>query len=97
MSTLDDWLGEAAAALGLPADAITVELRDGLLDLTRDVAHGITRIAGPLTTYLVGAAVGAGMPAAEAVHALTNLAAAREAGSADAEGSEGADAESAGG
>lgn len=78
MSTLDDWLTEAATALGLPADSITVELRNGLLDLTRDVAHGITRVAGPLTTYLIGAAVGAGMSSDEAVRRLSALAAARQ-------------------
>lgn len=65
---------DAATALDLPADSMPRELRDGLLDLTRDVAHGVTRVAGPLTTYLVGLAVGAGMSPEEAVATLTELA-----------------------
>ena len=60
MSTLDDWMAQAERALDLPADSVTTELRDELLDLTRDVAHGVARIAGPLTCYLVGVAVGRG-------------------------------------
>lgn len=67
MSTLDSWLNEAAEALDLPADLIDAELRTGLLDLTREAAHNITRIAGPLTTYLVGVAVGRGMDPAAAL------------------------------
>ncbi|SEB88535.1 hypothetical protein SAMN04489806_2036 [Paramicrobacterium humi] len=55
---LDAWVAELAPALGLdPADVPT----GLLLDLTRDAAHGITRPAGPLTTYLVGLAVAKGM------------------------------------
>ena len=58
---LDDWLREAAAALGLelsdPAllgeDTVTL-----LLDVTRDVAHGVARPAGPLSTFVLGLAVG---------------------------------------
>ena len=53
MSTLDDWISRAAGALDLPADSVPTELRDELLDLTRDVAHGVARIAGPLTCYPV--------------------------------------------
>lgn len=37
-----------------------------LLNLTRDVAHGVTRPAGPITTYLVGLAVAGGMDPREA-------------------------------
>lgn len=79
MSTLDDWLADAAAALDLPADSISTELRDGLLDLTREVAHGVTRVAGPLTTYLLGLAVGAGADPASAVRTLSGLAAQQSA------------------
>ena len=60
MSTLDDWIVQASAALDLPPDAMPTDLRNELLDLTRDVAHGVARIAGPLTCYLVGVAVGRG-------------------------------------
>lgn len=74
MSTLDDWITRAGAALDLPADAIPPERRDALLDLTRDVAHGVARIAGPLTCYLVGVAVGRGADPAEALATVSALA-----------------------
>lgn len=73
MSTLDDWIVQASHALGLPADAIPADLRDELLDLTRDVAHGVARIAGPLTCYLVGIAVGRGQAPSAALASLTAL------------------------
>ena len=84
MSTLDDWTTDAAVALGLPADTMTNSLRDELLDLTRDVAHGVARPGGPLSTYLVGLAVGAGMSPTDAIGRLSELAAAR-AGDGDEE------------
>ena len=62
MSTLDDWVMRAARDLGLPPDSITADLRTELLDMTRDVAHGLARVAGPLTCYLIGVAVGRGDP-----------------------------------
>jgi hypothetical protein len=75
MSTLDDWIADACHALELPADAITPDLRDQLLELTKDVAHGVTRVAGPLTTYLAGIAVGSGTPPSAALRRLAELAA----------------------
>ena len=75
MSTLDDWMAQATRALDLPADSVSTELRDELLDLTRDVAHGVARIAGPLTCYLVGVAVGRGQTPSAALAALTARAA----------------------
>lgn len=73
MSTLDDWITQASGALDLPADSLPTELRDELLDLTRDVAHGVARIAGPLTCYLLGVAVGRGQDPATALAAVTTL------------------------
>ncbi len=84
MSTLDDWLTEASGALDLPTDAVTTELRDELLDLTRDVAHGVARIAGPLTCYLVGVAVGRGQSPTAALAALTRLLPPAESGAPEA-------------
>ncbi|MDQ1682561.1 MAG: hypothetical protein QOH99_1102 [Frankiaceae bacterium] len=49
MSTLDEWLATVQESLRLPAP--DTEL---VLDLARDVAHGVTRTAAPLTTYLLG-------------------------------------------
>lgn len=73
MSTLDDWIAQASNALDLPPDSISAELRDELLDLTRDVAHGVARIAGPLTCYLVGVAVGRGQAPLAALASLSPL------------------------
>jgi len=85
MSTLDDWLAEASAGLALPDGPPPVETRTELLDLTRDVAHGVARVAGPLTCYLVGIAVGRGADpdeAAAAVRALAQRHAAETSGEA---------------
>lgn len=62
--TLDDWMAEVAAELGIDLD---VDVH-GLLDLARVVAHGVARPAAPLTAFLVGyaAAQQGGGPAAVA-------------------------------
>jgi len=73
MSTLDDWIAQASGALDLPADSLSPELRDELLNLTRDVAHGVARIAGPLTCYLAGIAVGRGAEPSAALASLSAL------------------------
>jgi len=73
MSTLDDWIIDASRALEIPADSIPADLRNDLLDLTRDVAHGVARVAGPLTTYLVGIAVGRGQAPSAAMAAVSDL------------------------
>ncbi|MBL7498188.1 molybdopterin-guanine dinucleotide biosynthesis protein MobA [Frankia sp. CNm7] len=65
MSALEEWVARAGAALGLDPAAVDVA---ELLDLTRDVAHGVARPAAPLTAFLVGLAAGraGGTPAAVA-------------------------------
>ena len=73
MSTLDDWIAQASTTLDLPPNSIDNTLRDELLDLTRDVAHGVARIAGPLTCYLIGIAVGRGGYPAQALEKITAL------------------------
>lgn len=52
---LDGWVADVIAALGLDPTGYD---RDLLLDLTRDVAHGVARPAAPLTAYLAGLAAG---------------------------------------
>lgn len=52
---LDSWLAAAAEELGLDARAVPVST---VLDVARDVAHGVARPAAPLTTFLIGVAVG---------------------------------------
>lgn len=57
MDSLDDWTARACTALSLPAGLVDQRL---VLDLARDVAHGVARPAAPLTAYLIGVAVGRG-------------------------------------
>jgi Domain of unknown function (DUF6457) len=72
MNPLDAWLTEAGDALGVDAHAMQ---RDLLLDLTRDVAHTVTRPAAPLTAFLVGLAAGkAGGSAEDVRDAIRKLA-----------------------
>ena len=73
MNTLDAWTEAVCRDLGL--DPATVDIT-ALLDVAREVAHGVTRPAAPLTTYLLGVAVGRGIPAPEAAARITGLAAA---------------------
>jgi Domain of unknown function (DUF6457) len=71
VSTLERWAEAACAELGLdPALAET----NAVLDLARDVAHGVARPAAPLTAYLLGVAVGRGQPMADAAARLRELA-----------------------
>jgi hypothetical protein len=67
---LDDWTGTVGRALDVPPEKIDV---NAVLDLARDVAHGVARPAAPLTAYLVGVAVGQGKDPAEAVAAVRTL------------------------
>jgi hypothetical protein len=70
---MTQWLARLGAELGtddLPLDDAAVS---DLLDLTREAAHGVERIAGPLTTFLVGVAVGRGADLAVATEAARAL------------------------
>ena len=57
MSTLEDWTAAVVAELDL-AGAVDGGSRDLVLDLARDVAHGVARPAAPLTAFLLGLAAG---------------------------------------
>jgi hypothetical protein len=61
---LDDWIAAAKTELGIDLE---VDVH-GLLDMTREVAHGVARPAAPLTAFLVGyaAATAGGGPEAVA-------------------------------
>jgi hypothetical protein len=72
MSTMDQWTAAVCADLGI--DTSDADLRI-VLDLTRDVAHGVARPAAPFTAYLVGVAVGRGLTLPEAVGRVSALAA----------------------
>ena len=65
MSTLDDWTAAVVAELGI-ADLVDDRTRDLVLDMTKDVAHGVARPAAPLTAYLMGLAAGRAGSADEA-------------------------------
>jgi hypothetical protein len=49
--TLDEWVDAVCAELQVGRPDVTV-----LLDLAREVAHGVARPAAPITTLLVGLA-----------------------------------------
>lgn len=66
---LNEWLAAAAAELDLEAREISI---GALLNLARDVAHDVARPAAPLTTFLLGIAVGR---ASDDPEAFTRLAA----------------------
>jgi hypothetical protein len=80
---LDQWLRAVAAELDLGEVDFSNDTLHTLLDLARDSAHEIERIAAPLTTYLVGVAVGRGASLGSAAAQITELALHRPSASAD--------------
>jgi hypothetical protein len=72
VTTLDNWTTAACADLGI--DPAAVDVRQ-ILDLARDAAHQVDRPAAPVTAYLLGLAVGSGMPADQVAARLRALAA----------------------
>ncbi|MFF3766035.1 DUF6457 domain-containing protein [Streptomyces sp. NPDC001922] len=74
-NVLDEWIAAVKDELGIELDVDT----GVLLDLARDAAHGVTRPAAPLTTFLVGYAAGrAGGSPAEVAEAARRAAALAE-------------------
>ncbi|MEV0147522.1 MULTISPECIES: DUF6457 domain-containing protein [unclassified Nonomuraea] len=71
MNVLNEWTALACEELGV--DPARVD-RDLILELTKEVAHGVARPAAPLTAYLLGLAEGAGTAPEDAVARLTALA-----------------------
>ncbi|MDQ1487342.1 MAG: hypothetical protein QOJ62_3035 [Actinomycetota bacterium] len=71
MSELDAWVTAVSEELGLDPALVP----DLVLDVARDVAHGVGRPAAPLTTFLLGRAVAAGIPVEEAAERISRLAA----------------------
>jgi hypothetical protein len=69
MSTLEDWIAAVRTELGV--DPVDTKL---VLDLARDVAHGVARPAAPLTAYLLGLAVGRGADPRQAAATVAALA-----------------------
>lgn len=56
----DEWLAALSAQLGTEDVALDDDAVHILLDLARDAAHEVERPAAPLTTFLIGVAVGRG-------------------------------------
>ncbi len=67
---MQSWLDAVKKELGLDAD-VDVDL---ILDVAKDAAHKVQRPAAPVTTYLLGLAVGAGASPAEAAAKIAALA-----------------------
>jgi hypothetical protein len=70
---LKQWLTTLSAGLqtnDVPLDEDAVHI---LLDLARDSAHEVERVAAPLTTFLVGIAVGRGASLGSAAATATAL------------------------
>ncbi|MDA2807840.1 DUF6457 domain-containing protein [Nocardiopsis suaedae] len=82
--TLVEWARQVCAELDLPEEVVKEDV-DRVLDLARDAAHSVARPAAPLTTFLMGIAVGRGADPDEAARVLTRLALSR------ADGADGAD------
>jgi Domain of unknown function (DUF6457) len=72
VNTLDEWAAAACRELGLDPACLDLKV---VLDLARDVAHGVARPAAPLTAYLLGVAVGQGRPLAGSAARISQLAA----------------------
>jgi Domain of unknown function (DUF6457) len=70
---LNQWLTTLSAELETSDVAMDNDAVQILLDLARDSAHEIERVAAPLTTFLVGIAVGRGTPLASAAATATEL------------------------
>jgi hypothetical protein len=71
---MDEWLTALSAAIGTEDFTFDNNAIHTVLDLARDAAHGVARPAAPLTTFLVGVAVGRGTPLGEAAAKATALA-----------------------
>jgi hypothetical protein len=66
-TALSDWVNAVAQELGLAESFDGRGTIDLVLDLTSDVAHGVSRPGAPVTAFLVGVAAGrTGDPAAAA-------------------------------
>lgn len=81
--TLQEWVDQLAAELGVPPEVGTDDLIDVLLDTARDAAHNVARPAAPLTTFLVGYAAAARGGGPDAVRAAADQAVRLALGEAD--------------
>jgi hypothetical protein len=74
VADLGAWLGAVGTELGVPVEEVLPEsVQDEMLTLTSDIAHSVVRVAVPLTSYLVGVAVGRGASPEEALRIVGGL------------------------
>lgn len=74
-SALEDWLAGVSELYGLGQDVAPGTDIAAVLDVARDVARGVARPAAPLTTFLLGLAVGRAVPDGPVSAELARLAA----------------------
>jgi hypothetical protein len=55
---MSDWMSAVARELRLDPAAASDAAMQLVLDVTADVAHGVTRPAAPVTAFLIGLAAG---------------------------------------
>ncbi|MEP7191915.1 MAG: NTP transferase domain-containing protein [Actinomycetota bacterium] len=67
---METWINAVCAELGLPAEVNV----DVVLDVARVAAHSVERPAAPVTTFLLGLVVAAGMDVEEAAAKIQDLA-----------------------
>jgi hypothetical protein len=74
MADVEMWLGEVAGALDVTLDdVLPAATQEELLTLTGEIAHNVVRLAVPLSSYLIGVAVGRGASPQEAMRIVGEL------------------------
>jgi len=74
VADLGAWLGAVGTELGVPVEEVLPQLvQDEMLGLTSEIAHNVVRVAVPLTSYLIGVAVGRGASPEEALRIVGRL------------------------
>ena len=58
MNTLKEWVELVCRELNIADVVAPAAMQSRVLDMSRDVAHGVARPAAPLTAYLLGVAAG---------------------------------------
>jgi Domain of unknown function (DUF6457) len=70
---LNQWLSTLSAGLEISDVRLDHDAVQTLLEVARDSAHEVERVAAPLTTFLVGVAVGRGATLGRAAATTTEL------------------------
>jgi Domain of unknown function (DUF6457) len=74
VADLGAWLGAVGTELAVPVEEVLPQsAQDEMLALTSEIAHNVVRVAVPLTSYLMGVAVGRGATPQEALRIVREL------------------------